>query len=164
MQSGAAVYVASAVSGMALISAASDALAQTTQTNRVPERGPRLNSEMVNEFVIAGHGNLEKVKKLLVQEPKLVNAAWDWGGGDWETALGGASHVGNKEIARFLLEKGARIDLFAAAMLGKLDIVKAAIEAFPENRNVTGPHGITLLAHAKAGKEEAIAVVKYLES
>ena len=119
---------------------------------------------MVNEFVIAGHGNLEKVKKLLVQEPKLINAAWDWGGGDWETALGGASHVGNKEIARFLIEKGARIDLFAAAMLGKLEIVKAAIEAFPENRNTTGPHGITLLAHAKAGKEEAVAVVKYLES
>ena len=71
--------------------------------------------------------------------------------------------MGSKEM-RFLLEKGARMDLFAAAMLGKLDVIKAAIEAFPENRNVTGPHGITLLAHAKAGKEESAAVVKYLES
>ncbi|MDQ4123204.1 MAG: ankyrin repeat domain-containing protein [Acidobacteriota bacterium] len=119
---------------------------------------------MVNEFVIAGHGDLEKVKKLLAQEPNLINAAWDWGSGDWETALGGASHVGNKTIALYLLEKGARIDLFAAAMLGKLSIVKAAIEAFPENRKITGPHGITLLDHAKVGKEDAVAVVKYLES
>jgi len=164
IQSGSVVYAVSALSGTALVGAVSETLAQATRTTRIPDRGPRLNLEMVNEFVIAGHANLDKVKTLLAQEPKLVNAAWDWGGGDWETALGGASHVGSKEIARFLLEKGARMDLFAAAMLGKLDIVKAAIEAFPENRNVTGPHGITLLAHAKAGKEESAAVVKYLES
>ena len=166
IQSGSAVYVVSALSGTALVSAASETLAQTIQPNRPPERdrGPRLDLDMVKEFVIAGHGNLENVKKLLEQQPKLINAAWDWGGGDWETALGGASHTGHKEIARFLLEKGARMDLFAAAMLGQLEIVKAAVEAFPDIRNVPGPHGITLLAHAKAGKEESAVVLKYLES
>ncbi len=164
MQSGCVISVASAVSGVTLLSAVPDVLAQTPQTNRIPDRGPRLSPEMVNEFVIAGHGNLNKVQKLLAQEPKLVNATWDWGGGDWETALGDASHMGHKEIARYLLEKGARMDLFAAAMLGKLDLVKAPIEAFPGIRNTAGPHGITLLAHAKAGGVEASAVVKYLES
>lgn len=102
---GSAIYITSAIGGAIIAGAPSNALAQTTQTNHLPERGPRLNLELVNEFVIAGHGNFEKVKKLLAQEPKLINAAWDWGGGDWETALGGASHMGNKDIARFLIEK-----------------------------------------------------------
>jgi len=78
--------------------------------------------------------------------------------------LGGAAHMGRKDIARLLLERGARIDLFAAAMLGKLEVVRAAIGAFPESRNVAGPHGITLLAHARRGGEEASSVVRYLES
>lgn len=164
LQRSSAVYIASAATGTVLLNAAIDLPAQTLQTNRNQERGPRLNLEMVNEFVAVAHGDLGKVKKLLTQEPKLINSAWDWGGGDWETALGAASHTGNKAIALFLLEKGARMDLFAAAMLGKLNIIKAAIEAFPENRNVTGPHGITLLEHAKAGKEDAADVAKYLES
>lgn len=135
-----------------------------TQQNRIPDRGPRLDSAMVKEFVTVGHGNIEGVKRMLAQEPKLINAAWDWGGGDWETALGGAAHMGNREIAQLLLSRGARIDLFAAAMLGQLEFVKAAIAAFPDNRNTAGPHGLTLLHHARAGGKDAEAVVKYIES
>jgi hypothetical protein len=71
--------------------------------------------------------------------------------------------MGRKDIASYLLENGARLDLFAAAMLGKLDIVKAALDAYPEAINIPGPHGIPLIAHAKAGGEEAIRVLEYLE-
>lgn len=39
--------------------------------------------------------------------------------------------MGNRDIALFLLEKGARIDIFAATMLDKLDIIKAIIEDGP---------------------------------
>ena len=52
---------------------------------------PQLNRELVQDFVMFGHGDLAMVKKLLEIEPALLNAAVDWGGGDWETALGGAS-------------------------------------------------------------------------
>lgn len=128
------------------------------------DRPPRLDPDMVRDFVAAAHGNLDKVKALLEQQPKLVNACWDWGGGDWETGLGGAAHMGNRAIALFLLEKGARLDVFAAAMLGKLEIVKAAVTLFPGIEKVPGPHGIPLLAHAKAGKEYSAEVLKYLES
>lgn len=121
-------------------------------------------SELVQAFVGNAHGDLDKVKELLAQEPALINAAWDWSGGDWETGLGAAAHMGRKDIANYLLEHGARLDLFAAAMLGKLDIVKAVITAFPDASKVPGPHGIPLIAHAKAGGEEAQAVVEYLES
>jgi hypothetical protein len=128
------------------------------------DKKPALDAELVQEFVGNAHGDLERVKELLEQEPGLVNATWDWGGGDFETALGGAGHMGRKDIANYLLEHGARIDIFAAAMLGKLEIVKAALSAYPESKNTPGPHGIPLIAHAEAGEEEAEAVVEFLES
>lgn len=125
---------------------------------------PALDSKLVEEFVGVSHGNFERVKELLTQEPSLINATWDWGGGDFETALGAASHMGNKAIANFLLENGARIDIFAAAMLGKLDIVKAALLVYPDVIDIPGPHGIPLIDHAEAGGEDAKAVVEYLNS
>ena len=92
--------------------------------------------------------------------PRSLNAAWDWGGGDWETGLGAAAHVGRRDIALLLLEHGARMDIFAAAMLGHLDVVRAMIAAVPEARNWRGPHGIPLLTHAEVGG--AAAVVEFL--
>lgn len=125
---------------------------------------PALDLKLVEEFVGVSHGNFERVKDLLAQEPALVNATWDWGGGDFETALGAASHMGNKAIANFLLENGARIDIFAAAMLGKLEIVKAALSLYPDAIDTPGPHGIPLIDHAEAGGTEAKAVVEFLNS
>lgn len=123
-----------------------------------------LAPDLVREFVGNAHGDLARVRELLAQEPKLVNAAWDWGGGDWETGLGAAAHMGRADIARELLAHGARLDLFAAAMLGELAVVRAALEAFPAALHTPGPHGIPLIAHAKAGGEAAAAVAAYLES
>ena len=128
------------------------------------EKKPALEATLVEEFVGNAHGNLERVQELLAQEPGLVNATWDWGGGDFETALGAASHMGRRDIALFLLDHGARLDIFAAAMLGNVEIVKAALEAFPEAVNTPGPHGIPLIKHAEMGGEEAKAVLEYLQS
>ena len=125
---------------------------------------PALEAKLVQEFVSVAHSDLNRVKELLAQEPALVNATWDWGGGDFETALGAAGHMGRKDIAGFLLANGARIDIFVAAMLGKLEIVKAVLTAYPEAINTPGPHRIPLIAHAKAGGEEAKAVLEFLES
>ena len=129
---------------------------------KIPDRGPQMDSAHVKQFVIAGHGNLPQVKEMLAAEPSLINGAWDWGGGDFETALGGASHMGRRDIAEFLLEHNARLDLFAAAMLGQLDIVKAAVAAFPGIVKVPGPHKIPLIAHAEKGGAPAVAVLDFL--
>ncbi|MBV9471053.1 MAG: hypothetical protein JO316_06090 [Abitibacteriaceae bacterium] len=123
-----------------------------------------LAADMVCEFVNEAHGNFERVKAMLEQEPGLLNAAWDWGGGDWETGLGAAAHMGRKDIALYLVERGARLDIFAAAMLGRAEVVQAIIAAQPEARNALGPHGISLLTHAKKGGKEAAAVVKLLQA
>ena len=69
------------------------------------ERPPQLDPELVQSFVSKAHGDLDAVRDLLAREPELVNAAWDWGGGDWETGLGAAAHMGEREIALFLLER-----------------------------------------------------------
>jgi hypothetical protein len=128
------------------------------------EPKPALEASLVQEFVGNAHGDLNRVKELLAQQPALINACWDWGGGDFETGLGAAAHMGRRDIAAFLLEKGARLDLFAATMLGKLDVVRAALSAFPDAINTPGPHGIPLVAHAKAGGEDAKAVLDFLQS
>lgn len=126
------------------------------------EKGPSLPDDLVRKFVGVSHSDLDAVKSLLQEEPALINASWDWGGGDWETGLGAAAHMGRADIAEWLIGEGARIDVFAAAMLGKLDLVKAAIRAFPGTPSVPGPHGIPLLRHAKVGGERAEAVLAYL--
>ncbi len=128
------------------------------------ETKPALDSKLVEEFVRVAHADLNRTMELLAQEPGLVNASWDWGGGDFETALGSAAHMGRKDIANFLLEHGARLDIFAAAMLGKLEIVKAALQTYPAALKTPGPHGIPLIAHAQAGGDDAAAVLKYLQS
>jgi len=125
---------------------------------------PPIEAELVKAFVRAGHRDLDEVKALFSQEPGLLNASWDWGAGDFETALGGASHTGQREIALFLLEQGARMDVFAAAMLGHLDVVKAAVAAHPGVARAAGPHGIQLLMHARMGGEPAADVLAFLQS
>lgn len=128
------------------------------------ERPPALDSELVQEFVLVAHRDLARVQEMLAQEPGLLNASWDWGGGDWETALGAAAHMGRRDIAEFLLEAGAPMDIFAAAMLGRLAIVQAILADNSQAVHQTGAHGIPLLVHAQQGGAEAADVVQYLEA
>jgi hypothetical protein len=124
----------------------------------------QINRLLVQDFVICAHSDLPMVRKLLAKEPALLNSTMDWGGGDWESGLGGASHMGRRDIVEFLLEKGARIDLFCAAMMGQLDAVKAFLMLQPKLIDATGPHGFTLHFHAQVGGKEAEKVLDYLQS
>jgi hypothetical protein len=130
----------------------------------VPDVFPTQPADIVKEMVTVAHGNLARVRELLEARPALAKAAWDWGFGDWESAIDAASHVGNRQIAEYLISKGARPTIFSAAMLGQLDVVKGWIAASPGVQRMRGPHGITLLAHARAGGAAAAEVAKYLET
>jgi hypothetical protein len=114
-------------------------------------------------MVLVSHANVKRVRELVDAHPALAKAAWDWGFGDWETALGAASHVGNREIAEYLIAKGAHPTIFSAAMLGQLETVKAFVAAQPGVQRIVGPHSISLLQHARAGKAQAEPVLRYLE-
>ncbi|MBC8107651.1 MAG: ankyrin repeat domain-containing protein [Anaerolineae bacterium] len=121
-----------------------------------------MEKEIVRAFVGAGHSDLDKTRSMLDEHPRVLNAVVDHGNGDFEAAIGGAGHMGRRDIAQFLIDRGARFDIFVAAMMGKLEIVKAAIEAFPSAKNSLGPHGIDLLTHAEKGK--STNVIEYLQS
>lgn len=123
---------------------------------------PRQDIDSVRDTVGASHRDFDRVKELVTARPALAKAAYDWGFGDWETALGAASHTGRRQIAELLIEHGARPDIFAFAMLGDLNAVKAMVEARPGVQRVPGPHGIPLLRHAEAGGDAARQVVEYL--
>ena len=133
-------------------------------TPSLPSAFPSHEPSLARDVVGKSHSDYDTVKRLVEQRPALAKAAWDWGFGDWETALGAASHVGRRDIAQLLMAHGARADIFTFAMLGNLDAVKAIIAANPGIQRTKGPHGIPLMAHARAGKEQATAVVEYLQS
>jgi hypothetical protein len=125
---------------------------------------PTQPATLVREMVTVSHFDLKRVQQLVGAQPSLARAAWDWGFGDWESALGAASHMGNRPIAEYLIANGARPSLFSAAMLGQIDVVKAFVAAQPGVQRTRGPHSISLLAHAKAGGEAARPVFDFLSS
>lgn len=129
-------------------------------TGLYPTQAP----ELVQEMVVVSHGNVARVKELVGRQATLAKATYDWGFGDWETALGAASHVGNREIAEFLLAHGAHPTIFSAAMLGQLEVVKAFVTAAPGIQRTRGPHSISLMSHAVAGRDAARSVVEYLKT
>jgi hypothetical protein len=128
----------------------------------IGESFPTQDQDLVKEMVTVAHAKLDRVKELVGRHQTLAKAAYDWGFGDWESALGAASHVGNRDIAEFLLANGARPSIFSAAMLGQLDVVKAFVAASPGVQRIKGPHSITLLRHAMAGGAQAKPVLEYL--
>ena len=125
------------------------------------------------DVVGSSHFNFDHVKELVNHRPELARANWDWSFGDWESALGAASHVGRRDIAEYLISQGARPNIFTFAMFGNFEIVKSMIEAIPSLQYTGGPHGISLLRHAKAGlrsknltedqKTSSNELIEYLE-
>lgn len=140
----------------------------------ISDRFPSQDIESVREIVGASHARFDRVKEMVTARPQLAKATYDWGFGDWESALGAASHMGRKDIAELLMEYGTRPNIFTYAMLGKVDAIKSMVEATPGVQRINGPHGITLQAHAKnrlrwdnipdEDRKGGQAVVDYLES
>lgn len=125
---------------------------------------PSQDPARVRDTVLYAHSDVDKVRALVEASPALANAAIDWGFGDWESALGAASHMGRRDIAAVLLEHGARPDLFTHAMLGNLAALEAMVAALPGVQRIAGPHGLTLLHHARMGGDASKPVLAYLES
>ncbi len=127
-----------------------------------PVKPTKIPDDMVKAFVAAGHNNLPEVQRLLKEQPGLLNACWDLGGGDFETGLEGAGHVGDREIAEYLIRLGARANIFVLTMLGRTVEVKALLAAFPELLRSKGPHGLSLLHHADRGGEQAKELLDHI--
>ena len=119
--------------------------------------GDIFSQDEIREFVIAAHNDLEKTQRIIQEKPLLLNCANQLAKGDFETALGGASHVGRRDIADFLVKQGARMDIFNLTFLGYTDLVKKLIESQPHYLKAPGPHGFSLLHHAQVGGHKEFA-------
>lgn len=112
------------------------------------------NLEQIRELVFAAHGDFDKTKKIIDANPLILNCANQGRKGDFETSIGAAAHMGRKDIADYLISKGARLDIFCHTFLGYHDFVKKLITDQPHLLRSYGPHGLTLLHHAKVGKHQ----------
>lgn len=113
-------------------------------------------SNTIREFVGASHGDLATVKRLLAQDPSLLNVVYEWAPNNFETPLQAASHVGNRTMAEFLLEQGAPLTVITAAMLADEANFNRLLAEDGERIHEKGGHGISLLFHAAIGGSQAI--------
>lgn len=120
------------------------------------------STDQIKEFVIAGHGNLEKLKSMLEADPELLEQKHPWSENDFESALQAASHVGNKPIALYLLEQNAKLEITTSAMLGDLAAIKSFLASDSSLIQATGGHGISLLTHGVISGD--LEVVDFLTS
>jgi len=121
-------------------------------TDKIPEHFPNIDPEIIAEVVGKSHFDLKRVKELVDARPELSRSVWEWRFGDFESAIGAASHVGRRDIALYLISKGARPTIFTFAMLGAFEVIKSVVESTPGIQKSTGPHGISFLDHAYAGE------------
>lgn len=111
-----------------------------------------LTQEQIGQFVGVSHGDFAKVQELLEAEPRLLDVRYE----EWnERPIEAAGHMGNRQIANYLLDKGAPLNIFAAAMLGRTEQVQEFLAADPSLASANGVHGISILFHAAmSGKIE----------
>ncbi len=128
------------------------------------EKPAPIKIEIVKEFVTVAHGQVARLKEMLENDAQLLHVSYDWGGGDYESAIEAAGHVGNQEIATYLMGKGARYNVYLACMLGHIETVRKVLTTNPQLLNSKGPHGFTLLHHANVGGENSKGVAEYLQS
>jgi len=112
-------------------------------------------------FAASYNGDFETVKRLIAADPKLVNAKNSNG----RFSLEMAAQTGQVEIVRFLLEKGAEVNMnrggatalhMAALYGGKTELITLLLEKRADMNARTG-EGATPLNLAVTGKQKAVA-------
>ena len=110
--------------------------------------------ELIEQFVLAAHGNFARVQELHQQHPDLLNCSYEKFN---ETALEAAGHMGRRDIADYLLTQGAPLTIYAAAMLGRGEDVARFLQNDPESARRPGVHGFSVLFHAALSGDLEVA-------
>ena len=113
-----------------------------------------LDQEQVAQFVGNAHGNFETVKRMLDENPALLDAVWEQFD---ETALQAATQMGNREIAEFLLARGAPMHITTAAMLGDAERVEQYLREDPSLARAKGSHDYPIMYHAAMSGNTRVA-------
>ncbi|MEO9805246.1 MAG: hypothetical protein ABJF04_18455 [Reichenbachiella sp.] len=120
-------------------------------------QGEVFDKQEIKDFVFAAHKDFEETKRIVEQKPLILNCTNQPQRGDFETAVGGASHMGRRDIADLLVSKGARLDIFNYAFLGYDEFIMKLLTDYPNLLKAPGPHGFTLLHHANVGDRGNLA-------
>src|SRR6266849_6303104 len=98
-------------------------------------------------------GDLEKVTKLVDSDPSLVNAKYKTGA----TGILFALYTGHRELAEFLAHRKLDLDFFEAAVLGRLEQLKAMLKRDPGLAKSYSSEGFTALGlGAYLGQKEIV--------
>ncbi|MDB5076834.1 MAG: putative ankyrin [Chloroflexi bacterium] len=101
-------------------------------------------------------GDAAAVQALLDRDPSLVNATND----DALSPMIDATYRGRQEVVDLLLTRGAHIDIFAAAALGKTERLREILTRDSGGINTLSPDGFTPLAlSAFFGHKDAAAIL-----
>ena len=93
-----ALKIGTAVALAAISSSISSPFAIGQQAIVEPKRPPSIDPKLVGQFVGTCHRNLDTVKSILKKESGVVNASFNRGGGDWESGMEAAAHMGRPDI------------------------------------------------------------------
>lgn len=95
-------------------------------------------------FSLIKHGQIEEVQAALAADSDLVHAHEAGGASAVLTAV----YYSQPAIARLLIKYGATLDVFEAAAVGDLDMVREKVSAQPELVNAVAPDGFQPLGLA----------------
>ncbi|MEP3998931.1 MAG: hypothetical protein ABJM12_00910, partial [Ekhidna sp.] len=104
-----------AIPNMSFANQNTNMILKLTENDSVPEHFPNISPEIIGEVVGKSHFDLDRVRELVEKRPELSRSVWEWRFGDFESAIGAASHVGRRDIALYLMSKGARPTIFTFA-------------------------------------------------
>lgn len=98
--------------------------------------------KQIFEAIVAG--DRAKLEDLIQRNPDLVNSRDEQG----LSAVLMAMYYGKPDLARYLVDQGARLDIFEAAAVGELARVKQLMEESPELANAFAADGFQPLGLA----------------
>jgi ankyrin repeat protein len=113
----------------------------TAQVRELLEANPalakRINDPVIGfdaPAIVIAAGKSQELEDVLLKHGADINAKSVW----WAGAFG-ALHGASPDRARYLIERGAKVDIHAAAEQGMLDVLRELIEADPALINAKGP-------------------------
>ena len=123
--------------------------------NDYPQFKARIN-EPVGDFGAPAitHACTRELLDVLLEAGADINAKSNWWAGGFALV-----HSAKPELARYAVERGAKVDVHAAARLGMLDKVRELVSANPELVHARGGDGQTALHFAST-----IQIAEYLLS
>jgi ankyrin repeat protein len=135
-------------------------MADEEETGEVPEEEV-LTEDLIEAFIVAAHGNLPRVREMLILHPGLLNTRHYWTKTDSETAIQAAAQTGSVPVVEYLLERGAPLEITTAAMLGRKADVERMLNEDPRQLDAKGAHGIPLMPHAAMSGNVELAKMVY---